>query len=113
MSDLENKVGLELFHGRTDPEAAMDGWGMQGPVFIVEFVHTTYAKAGDVKLGDAHDIGPMRELRVVGDCLYYDGVYYGDWSVFHATLIEREPELKNRLKEFDRSKATPPKQEKS
>ena len=34
---------IRLFHGRTDPDQNMDGWGSDGPVFgPYEFVHTTY-----------------------------------------------------------------------
>ena len=43
------KVAIELFHGRRHPEERLDNWGSQGPVFLVDYVHVTYA--GDFKLG--------------------------------------------------------------
>ena len=70
---------LRLFHGREDPEQDMDNWGLDGPIFgPYEFVHTTYNSS--IKLGKQN--GDCDMLLVAGDMLYYDGVYYGDWSVF-------------------------------
>src|SRR5262245_66454758 len=84
----------------------MDNWGDPGPVFLVDYVHTTYRS--DIKLGIPHPAGDG-DLKLVEDCVYYDGVYYGDWSVFPASLLEEEPELKARLAEYEGAKATPPK----
>src|SRR5437870_1469940 len=110
MNGLDGNVGLELFHGRTDPTAAMDNWGSQGPVFLVRYVHNTYH--ADLKLGIPEPAGDG-DLKIEDGLVYYDGIYYGDWSVFPASLIEREPALKSRLRVFDKTKATPPKQEQS
>ncbi len=89
---------LKLFHGRTDPAQNMDDWGFDGPVFgPYDFIHTTYAC--HVKMG--RDNGDLDELRIVGDMIFYDGKYYGDWSVYE------KPE-KSLIEAFDSNKAEPP-----
>jgi len=102
MSGLERKVGLELFHGRKDPAEEMNDWGSRGPVFLVGYVHTTYKT--DIKLGIPEPAGDG-DLEIVDDLVFYDGIFYGDWSVFPASLIEREPELKARVVPFEPEKA--------
>ena len=87
---------LRLFHGRTNPNQNLDDWGTDGPIFgPYEFVHTTYAS--NLKLGKEN---LCDELFCFEDMIYYDGVYYGDWTVFdsetlekstyHATLFDQE-----------------------
>ena len=78
---------IRLFHGRTDPNRDMDEWGCDGPVFgPYEFVHTTYANY--VRL--ARKDGICDELHVrEKDMLYYDDVYYGDWSVFTDETLKK------------------------
>lgn len=102
MSGLASKVGLVLFHGREAPEGEMERMGSPGPVFLVDYVHTTYH--ADIKLGIPEPAGDG-ELTIVEDVVYYDGLYYGDWSVFPATLIDREPGLRDRVVPFDPQKA--------
>jgi len=99
------KVAIELFHGRTNPDEDLECWGSQGPVFLVDYVHVTYC--GGLKLGIPEPAGDG-DLRYVGDLVYYDGVYYGDWSVFPEALLEREPRLKARLATYHPALATPP-----
>jgi len=71
----EKGLYLKLFHGRPSLGMDMDDWGQQGPIFgPCEYVHTTYGD--NLKLGNN-----WPELRVVDDCVYYNGMYYGDWSV--------------------------------
>ena len=101
------KVALELFHGRTTPDEHLEDWGRRGPVFLVDYVHVTYL--WDIKLGIPEPAGDG-DLERVEDLIYYDGVYYGDWSVFPAALLEEDVELKARLTTYDAKKATPPKQ---
>ena len=95
-------VYIKLFHGRKSPEEELDDWGEAGPVFgPFPFVHTTY---GDhLKFDDSS----MGELRVVDDCLYYDGMYYGDWSVFSPQIFRTSEELQKMWQEFDPAKAIP------
>ena len=80
----------------------MDEWGFDGPVFgPYKYFHTTYACT--VKMGRDND--EVDELAIIDDLLYYDGKYYGDWSVYE------NPE-KSPIEKFDPSKAQPPKTEK-
>ena len=95
---------LRLFHGRNDPAQDMDDWGTDGPVFgPYQFAHTTYSSF--LRLGRADD--GCDELYISEpDMVFYDGVYYGDWSVFS------EVELKEdgfELSVYDPEKAKPPK----
>ncbi len=78
---------IRLFHGRTGPKQDMDEWGSDGPVFgPYEFVHTTYTSF--VRLGRRDGI--CDEMHVLEkDMLYYDGVYYGDWSVFTDETLKK------------------------
>ena len=90
---------IRLFHGRTDPNQDMDEWGFDGPVLgPYQFIHTTYAS--HVKLGRSD--GDCDELLVHEDMLYYDGCYYGDWSVFCKKLLK---DSKYQASKFEQSKA--------
>ncbi len=99
-------IYLELFHGRRSLTEQLDDWGSQGPILgPLAFVHTTYA--ADIKIETAS--GEDGVLYLCGDeradLLYYDGVYYGDWSAFGAEVLEKQPELTSRVQPFERSKA--------
>ena len=77
---------LKLFHGRTDANQEMDEWGSDGPVFgPYEFLHTTYTSF--VRCGNQG--GDCDSLYVHEDMVYYDGVYYGDWSVFGLEILRK------------------------
>jgi hypothetical protein len=94
---------IELFHGRTDPKEELEDWGHPGPIFgPLQFVHTTYAR--DIKFNYADESRRGGWLNVTEDLVYYDGVYYGDWSVF----TELRDDLSERLVDFEQSKAEPP-----
>lgn len=103
-------VYLHVFHGRDSTNESMDDWGFDGPVIgPLQYVHTTYACeikfacSGDVadkffpdlvKRDREAGIGPGHEfegqLPICGDCLYYQGKFYGDWSVFGPELLTPE-----------------------
>jgi hypothetical protein len=87
---------IELFHGRTDPKEELEDWGSPGPIFgPLQFVHTTYAC--DIKFNYADESQRNGWLNVTEDFVYYDGVYYGDWSVFtelNDDLRELAPPLR-------------------
>ena len=71
---------LKLFHGRERPDEPLDDWGEPGPIFgPYPFFHTTYQS--DIKFDDDRGV-----LRIVGDLVYYDGMFYGDWSVFDGPV---------------------------
>jgi len=94
---------LYLFHGRENPDQNLDDWGEEGPTFgPLQYVHTTYRDDIKVLAAGAAD---SVVLSTVGDCLYYDGMYYGDWSVYEADSPTRD------LVQIDEAKAKPPKVE--
>ena len=98
-------VYLELFHGRTDPSQDMDDLGTRGPVFgPLQFVHTTYNC--EIKLGIPDDNADI--LSFHDDMVYYDGAYYGDWSVFSESIFNASHDLKSRLTPFDEAKCKEP-----
>jgi len=75
-------VYLRLFNGRRLlPDGVieeLDNWGAEGPVFgPFEFVHTTYA--ADVNFQSK--TAGAGALYIIDDSVYYDGLYYGDWTV--------------------------------
>ena len=77
---------IRLFHGRTNPEQDMDEWGSDGPVFgPYEFVHITHASC--VRFGRQN--GNCDSLYVYEDMLFYNGAYYGDWSVFTDETLKK------------------------
>ena len=93
---------LRLFHGRTDPQQDMDDWGSDGPVLgPYKFAHTTYMC--HVKLGRLD--GNCDELNIHEDMLYYDGCYYGDWSVFCEETLN---DSQYQASKFEQSKADLP-----
>ena len=102
---MSDGVFIELFHGRADPFQDMDDWGELGPVFgPFRFVHTTYAS--DIKLGRNKDT--PQDLFILRDMVYYDGMWYGDWSVFQESTFEKQRSLQERRQDFDITKAAIP-----
>ncbi len=90
---------LMLWHGRTGRDEEMDNWGELGPVFgPFPFFHMTYNC--DIKF--SHEEGHI--LNIVDDLVYYDGLYYGDWSIFD----QPDEEQQSRLIPFDPLKTVPP-----
>jgi hypothetical protein len=100
---MDAKLALELFHGRASPDQSLEDWGSQGPVFLVEWVQVTYCS--DIRLGLD---GPAGEgsLDVIGDLLFYDGTYYGDWIVHPLTVLAESEALAARVEDFDPKKAS-------
>lgn len=100
------KVYLELFHGRKSLKQNMDDWGDEGPIFgPYQWVHTTYNS--EIKLGpdwEENEGGPA-VLHIVDDCVYYNGMYYGDWSVTSREVIDGDSRLKGRIEKFEFNKA--------
>jgi len=95
---------IRLFHGRTDPKQEMDDWGSDGPILgPYQYAHTTYNCC--LKLGKPDD--SCDELYiVVPDMVFYDGVYYGDWSVFGSDELKADD---FKPSAYDPVKAKPPK----
>jgi hypothetical protein len=91
-------VYIKLFHGRTDPKQEMDSWGSAGPVFgPFDWVHVTYNT--EIKLGHGSDSDI--ELEFDGDLVYYDGIWYGDWSVFGEDVYQNSTELQQRFQQCE------------
>lgn len=98
-------VYLRLFHGRKHPDEELDDWGSDGPVFgPLDYVHTTYAC--HIKLGVPHH-ADLCELFLTGDMVYYDGVWYGDWTVFGRKELIAD---KFKATKFDPKKAELPRE---
>lgn len=102
-----NQIAIQLFHGRRSPSEEIDNWGTQGPVFLVDYVHVTYRS--DIKLGIPQPAGDG-DLRFHEDLVFYDEIYYGDWSVFPAALIQADEALAHRVETYDKHKAQLPKE---
>lgn len=100
-------VYLELFHGTESPDRSqLDGWGEQGPILgPLAYVHTTYA--GDLKCCPLDPDGKPNEfasadLQVTAECLlFYDGMYYGDWSVTDGAWAMRSKAERGRIRQVD------------
>ena len=86
---------LELSHGRVEPDQEMDGWGTDCPDEIgpLSWVHFTYNDCGKIGIGidqviwldnnftrEACLLMPPNSLCRHDDMLYWNGVFYGDWS---------------------------------
>ena len=92
---------LALFHGSpgTNPdERELADWGHNGPMIgPLQYVHSTYCSdvkfqfvsieaarryapfMPDLKLINDDDLDS--ELKIIGDCLEFNGSLYGDWTV--------------------------------
>jgi hypothetical protein len=89
---------LGLFHGRASPADQMSGWGCDGPTIgPLKWCHTTYAF--DIKIeferaADALDYFGLEqkqfELEIDGDLLVFQGIYYGDWTVYYVNSDDCE-----------------------
>lgn len=89
---------LRLWHGHQHPNEQLDGWGEDGPTFgPFPFFHMTYGC--DIKFGEDGYC-----LNLVEEFVYYDGMYYGDWS-FCDQLDEG---MQSGLVSFDPAKAGHP-----
>ena len=68
---------LKLFHGRASPDEQLTNWGEDGPIFgPYPYFHHTYL--ADIKFDEEE----CHELVIVEGLVFYDGMYYGDWSIF-------------------------------
>jgi hypothetical protein len=90
---------LMLWHGRVNPDEELSTWGENGPVFgPFPFFQMTYGIEIKFAKEDGH------RLSVVHGLVYYDGMYYGDWSFFD----ELDRGHRSRLIPFDPHKALVP-----
>ena len=100
-SVLGGDVYLHLYHGRDDKAQDMDDWGFDGPKIRAKMVvintdaklpecvpENTLAVANCVQLFKAD--GTVEVVPYVEDMLFYDGKYYGDFSVACITTLNDE-----------------------
>lgn len=79
---------LKLFHGRDSPDTELSGWGEDGPIFgPFPYFHTTYGV--EIKF----DEDECHVLPIVEELVYYDGMFYGDWSVIDGPVDASEQSL--------------------
>lgn len=74
-------IYLKLFHGRKDPSDNLEDWGENGPLIgPFSWFHGTYLTT--FTFGDK-DEGEQWYLQdsIVGDLIYYDGMFYGDFTI--------------------------------
>lgn len=96
-------IYIELFHGRTDPEKCMDDWGTEGPILgPFGFCHITYF-SGDLKIGDDMTLSGYKDM------VYYDRVFYGDFSILSGRSILDDLVLRKRIKKFNPARTILPK----
>jgi hypothetical protein len=84
---------IGLFHGFKNEEAreAKGDWGEQGALIgPLKYYHTTYASTFRIEFmeGTHHEKygycgGVDIEIVVEGGCVQFDGMQYGDWTVFY------------------------------
>ncbi len=79
---------LKLFHGRESPDSELNGWGDDGPIFgPFPYFHTTYGV--EIKF----DEDECHVLPIVDGLVYYDQVFYGDWSVLDGPVDASDQSL--------------------
>ena len=91
---------LKLFHGRASPEEKLDGWGEEGPIFgPYAFFHTVYGSEITFDAEQAHT------LPIIDDFVFYDEVFYGDWSVYDGPVDAAD---ESRLTQFEAGRTQRP-----
>jgi len=84
---------LKLFHGRASPDEKLDDWGEDGPIFgPYPFFHTVYGSEITFDAEQSH------ALPIIDGFVFYDDVFYGDWSVYDGPVDVSD---ESRLKEFE------------
>ncbi len=91
---------LHLFHGRQPWDQQLDNWGVDGPVLIIEGFHCTYKD--HIRVGVDDPYRDWFDLEFKEDLLYYNGTWYGDWSIFAKGT---DPLLESRAEKFRADRA--------
>lgn len=92
-------VFLKLCHGRFDPDEDMTAQGFDGPTFAAEEVEGVYNSWITIWNGDEQQF-----FRFYEDMVFYDGVYYGKYTINanhngELTVYDEEKALAFYLKE--------------
>ena len=77
---MKHRMTLHLYHGRKTKDEEMDDWGFDGPVLEVEGVTVTYAIDIRIMFSGQDDYLFLSEY-CIDSLIFYDGKFYGDWSV--------------------------------
>lgn len=97
---MSGVIYVDLFHGRKTVEENLEEWGTHGPVFG-PYRHVTVTYTGWIQCEKPN--GDADFIKIVGDLVYYDEMYYGDFTMFG------DPSgFESRLEEFDNDKAEVP-----
>ncbi len=91
---------LKLLHGRKNPDEELQDWGADGPwIGPLVWFHCTYFTEIGLAFSDKESISYLHEhvdypapMHVHQNYIYYDGLYYGDWTLYAIA------EQKNRRK---------------
>ena len=76
------RLYARLFHGRSDPNQHMDGWGFDGPVFgPLSSVALTYLQHLRLFWTSCQQ---EADIRTTNGLLSWDGSYFGDLYIFVA-----------------------------
>ncbi len=84
--DWDAPLMVCLFHGRKHPDEDLPDWGFDGPIFLVHQVHNTYATTIRLSFDDEGD--EIGELLYFEDLVYYDGSFYGDWTILSSKEVD-------------------------
>jgi hypothetical protein len=90
---------LSLYHGRSSKDEKLDDWGSQGPKLVVDWVQWTYGSLnrisftkqdvdGDTFNGIEGDSFEFSSL-IDDDLFYYDGIWYGDFTLDPMTPVTK------------------------
>ena len=74
---------LKLFHGRERPGEQLDEWGDRGRSLVpIRTSMRLTSPTSSLRTNEG-------VLTIVGDLVYFDGMFYGDWSVFDGPSAMR------------------------
>jgi hypothetical protein len=90
---------LGLFHGYKNEKERekADGWGANGPMIgPLRYIHTTYGYDLKIQFNDEEDskkYGLKEQDHILvnsNDCIKFENMEYGDWTVFNVTKEDVE-----------------------
>lgn len=96
---MNDRIYVHLYHGRKSPDEELDDWGAKGPTFgpyeSIQLTYRDHVKMHADRFSDFHD------FMWIDDLIYYDGMWYADFSIF----IPKDPDLLPNLQEYSPEKA--------
>lgn len=82
---MKNYICLTLWNGHKFP-GNKDHWGESGPTF---FVYKPMIDCSSIRFIDI--MGKESCLRIIENTIYYDSVYYDEWSFMSFRDLEENP----------------------